>query len=186
MTVSEFAQGYKRLQKPDLQLNFVSQHMKRTYAPIGEKNALLQKLTDDCVLIDKNGIPYLNMVANKINFIYAMVILYMDLEMDKVNKDENKNDILGAYDSLQESGAVDDICKCLGEREVNELTFVNKEVLDTWYNAHASTRAYLAGLTEKAVKTMMALSELLGREKLDINSDTLMKFFGIPEEMEQK
>lgn len=182
MTVSEFAQGYKNLQKPDLQLNFVYQHIKRTYAPIGEKNALLQKLADDCVLIDKNGIPYLNMVANKINFIYAIVILYMDLEIDKVA--EGKKDILGTYDSLQESGAVDDICKCLGEREVNELTFVNKEVLDTWYNAHASTRAYLAGLTEKAVRTMMELSELLGREKLDINPNTLMKFMGIPEETE--
>lgn len=180
MTVSEFAQGYKNLQKPDLQLNFVNQHIKHTYAPIGKKNAIFQQFADDCVLVDKNGIPYLNMVANKINFIYAIILLYTDLELDKVK--EGNSDIIGAYDALQESGAVDVICKCIGEREINELTFVNKEVLDTWYNAHASTRAYLATLADKSVRTFIEISELLGREKLDISPDSLMKFMGITEQ----
>lgn len=190
MKVSEFVEGFKNLQKPDLQKNFVEQHIRRKYVPIGEKNAILHQFVEDCVLVDKNGIPYINMVANKINFIYAIVILYTDLELDKLpdttNEDgsikKGKSDIIGSYDKMQEFGVIDAVCDLIGERELSELTFVNKEVLDTWYNAHASTRAYLATLADKSVRTFVELSELLGREKINLNPDNIMKFMGIPEE----
>lgn len=177
MKVSEFVSSYKSTNLKD---GFVSQHIKRTYASIGEKNALLSKLLDDCVMKDKNGILYINMVANKIDLIYAIVVLYTDLEIDL---DQNeKKDVLGCYDLLQESGAIDDICEKIGAKEINELTFVNKEVLDTWHNANSSTRAYLATLTEKSIRTITELSEILGREKVEINPETVMKFMGITEQ----
>ena len=179
MKVSEFAEGYKNLKSADLRNNLVSQHLKRTYAPIGEKNALLQKLADDCVMVDDNKIPYLNMVANKIHFIYSLIILYTDLEVDKLK--DGKNDVLKAYDLLQETGAVETLCELIGSKEINELTFVNKEVIDTWYNKNSSTRAYLATLTDKAVRTFVELSEILSKQKIDIDPNALMNLMGITE-----
>ena len=181
MKVSEFANSYKTLNSADLKNSLVTQHIKRTYAPIAEKNALLKKLADDSVMVDKNGIPYLDMVANKIHFIYSLIILYTDLEIDKA--EDGKNDVLGAYDLLQETGVIEDLCDKIGTKEINELTFVNKEVLDTWHNKNASTRAYLATLTDKAVRTFVELSEILGRQKVDINTDSLLNFMGITPEV---
>ena len=177
MKVSEFTDSYKALNSADLKKGLVSQHVKRTYASIGKKNAFLGKMLEDCIMTDKNGIPYINMVANKIDFVYALVVLYTDLEPDK--NEEDKKDVLKMYDMLQESGAIDDICEQIGSKEINELTFVNKEVLDTWYNAHTTTRAYLATLTEKAVRTFVEVSEILGRDKIDLNPENVMKFMGI-------
>jgi len=167
MKVSEFAEAYKTLNSADLKNVSIKEHIKRTYAPIGEKNALLEKLCDDCVMVDQNNIPYLNMVANKINFIYAIIILYTDLEIDKL--ENGKNDVLKAYDDLQETGAIEDICSEIGPKEINELTFVNKEILDTWYNKNSSTRAYLATLTDKAVRTFAEVMEILSKQDIDPN-----------------
>ena len=51
MKVSEFANSYKTLNSADLKNSLVTQHIKRTYAPIAEKNALLKKLADDSVMV---------------------------------------------------------------------------------------------------------------------------------------
>lgn len=179
MKVSEFAENYKQFSNAELKNNLIKQHIKRTYAPIGEKNALLTKLCDDCVMQDKNGIPYLNMVGNKVSFVYSLIILYTDLEVDKT--EDGKNDVLTAYDLLQETGAIEDLCEQIGSREINELTFVNKEVLDTWHNANSSTRAYLATLSDKAVRTFAEISEILGREELKLDPDKVKDFVGITE-----
>jgi len=184
MTVSEFIKSFNELSNPDLKTNVVKQHIKRTYSPIVEKIAVLQELLKKCVMVDRNGIPYLDMVTNKINFIYAIVVLYTDLEPDKSL--DGKQDVLRIYDLMQESGAIDILCDLIGSKEINELTFTNKELLDTWYNANSSTRSYLATLTDKAVRTFVELSELLGREKIDLAPDKIMNFFGIAEQTKEE
>lgn len=182
MKVSEFAEAYKTLNSADLKNASIKKHIKRAYAPIGEKNALLEKLCDDCVMVDQNNIPYLNMVANKINFIYAIIILYTDLEIDKL--ENGKNDVLKAYDDLQETGAIDALCEEIGPKEINELTFVNKEILDTWYNKNSSTRAYLATLTDKAVRTFAEVMEILSKQDIDIDPNVIKNLLGVNEKTE--
>lgn len=180
MKVSELVKTYNDLNNADLKTAQVEKHIKRTYAPVVEKLAVLKKLTEKCELKDKNGIVFLDMVMNKINLIYAITVLYTDLEID--TRPDGKHDAIRNYDLLQESGIIDIICAKVGEREINELTFVNKEVLDTWYNEHSSTRAYLATLTDKAVRTFVEVSEILGRTPVDLDPNSVMKFFGITEQ----
>lgn len=179
MKVSEFVKTYNEVTKDELKTAQVKQHIKRTYAPVVEKVAVLRSLLDKCELKDKNGIVFLDMVMNKISFIYAITVLYTDFEID--TSPDGKIDSLRNYDLLQENGIIDIICSKVGEREINELTFINKEVLDTWYNEHSSTRAYLATLTDKAVRTFVEISELLGRTA-DLNPQTVMDFLGITDE----
>lgn len=183
MKVSELVKTCNELSNEDLKVAQVKKHIKRTYAPIVEKMAVLKKLLEKCELKDKNGIVFLDMVTNKINLVYAIIVLYTDLEADK--NEQGKHDAVRIYDILQESGVVDLICNQIGEREIGELTFVNKEILDTWYNEHSSTRAYLATLTDKAVRTFVEISEILGRTAVDVDPNSVMKFFGITEQTEE-
>ena len=180
MKVSELVETCNKLSNDDLKVAQVKKHVKRNYAPIVEKLAVLKELSKKCELRDKNGIVFLDMVTNKINFIYAIVVLYTDLEPDK--NEQGRNDAIKIYDLLQESGVVNLICDQIGEREINELTFVNKEVLDTWYNENSSTRAYLATLMDKAVRTFVEISEILGRTAVDLDPQKIMNFFGITDE----
>ena len=184
MKVSEFAKTCNELTNEELKVAQVKKHIKRTYAPIVEKMAVLKTLLSKCELKDKNGIVFLDMVTNKINFIYAIVVLYTDLEADQNEK--GQHDAIKIYDLLQESGLIGLICDQIGEREIGELTFVNKEVLDTWYNENSSTRAYLATLTDKAVRTFVEISELLGRTAVDLDPQKVMNFFGISEQTDTK
>ena len=179
MKVSEFVKTYDELSNGDLKVAQVKKHVKRTYAPVIEKVAVLRELIKKCELKDKNGIVFLDMVMNKINLIYAITVLYTDLEIDTLP--DGKLDSLKNYDLLQQSGVIDVLCEIVGTREINELTYINKEILDTWHNEHSSTRAYMATLTDKAVRTFVEISELLGRTT-DINPKTVMDFLGITDE----
>ena len=176
MLVSEFVQGFNNLKKPELQKEFCEKHVVKKYSSIVSKNALLKNFVDSCVKTSDNGVKYIDMVANKMNFTWAIICLYTDLQLDKVDMDTvegGRNDVISLYDSFQQYGIIDVICEIIGEREINELILVNKEAIDTWHEEHSSARGYISEMVDKAVRTFVEMAaltkEMIGdedREKL--------------------
>ena len=181
MLVNEFIDGFNNLKKPDLQKDFCKQHLTKTYASIVQKNALLKSFIDACVKTNANGILYLDMVANKINFTYAVICLYTDLQLDTT--EDGRHDIITAYDKMQEFGVIDIFCELIGEREINELLMVNKECLDTWHEEHSSARSFVSELTDKAVRTFVEMAALMKEtvttEDQEKFGETLKSFIGV-------
>jgi hypothetical protein len=201
MLVSEFVNGYKNLNKEDLQKDWCKKHLTKTYASIVAKNALLRTFIDASVKKNDKGIYFIDMVANKINFTYAVICLYTDLELDIVKdpvkddngetvKDDNGNvvtqdrhDIITTYDLFQEYRIIDVFCELIGDREINELLMVNEKLLDTWHEEHSTTRAYVSDMIEKAVRTFTETGALLKELNLnDINMDKILQLTGVTEE----
>lgn len=189
MLVSEFVNGYKNLNKEDLQKDWCQKHLVKTYASIVAKNALLRSFIDASVKKNDKGIYYIDMVANKINFTYAIICLYTDLELDVVidkDKDGNetsRHDIITTYDLFQENEIIDVFCNLIGDREINELLMVNEKLLDTWHEEHSSTRAYVADMIEKGVRAFAETGALLKELNLqDINLDKVLSLAGVTEE----
>lgn len=181
MLVSEFIQGYKNLHKAEAQVDFCRKHLRRTYAPITEKNAVLKRLVKACETTNANGIKYIDMVCNKMNFTHAVITLYTDLEL----ADATATQIIDNYDAFQEFEIIDVFCDLIGEREVNELILINKNALDTWHEENSSTRAFVSDLTDKAVRTIVEMSALMKEtitsEDQEKFSETLKNFIGIKE-----
>lgn len=192
MLVSEFVQGFNNLKKPDLQKDFCKQHLTKTYASIIQKNALLKNFVDGCVKKSKDGAFYLDMVANKMNFTWAIICLYTDLQLDEVEDTlpdgttSKRHDVIGLYDQFQEFGIIDVFCELIGEREINELLLVNKEAIDTWHEEYSSTRAFISQLTDKAVRTFVEMAALM-KETITVEDQekfgaTLKNFIGVSNE----
>lgn len=201
MLVSEFVQGFNNLKKPELQKDFCQKHLTKTYASIVQKNALLKRFVDGCVITSDSGIQYVDMVANKMNFTWAIICLYTDLQLDTVldevkDKDGNvvldnegkpvtkpRHDTIGLYDQFQQYGIIDVFCELVGEREINELILVNKEALDTWHEEHSSARAFISDLTEKAVRTFVEMAavmrETIPEEDKRGLTDSVKQFVGV-------
>lgn len=161
MLVKEFVQGYLNLKKPELKEDFCKQHLKRTYAPIIEKNAILKGLTQACATKTDSGVLYLDMVCNKMNLTHAIICLYTDLELADPKSKERRDEIISNYDAFQEHDILNVFCKLIGEREINELLLVNQGAIDTWHEEHSSTRAFISDMTDKAIRTFAEFSVLL-------------------------
>lgn len=204
MLVSEFVQGFNNLHKPEAQKDWCQKHLIKTYAPIGEKNAVLTRFVYGCVKVGDNGISYIDMIANKINFTWAIVCLYTDLQLDIAIdevKDENGNvklddkgqpitkkrqDVIGLYDQFQQYDIISVFCDLIGEREINELILVNNRVLDTWHDEHSSSRAYISELVDKAVRTFAetaaVMKEIVPEEEKKGLSGSIKQFMGVSQE----
>lgn len=185
MLVSEFIEGYKNLHKTEAQVDFCRKHLRRTYAPIVEKNVILKRLVKACEMTNANGIKYIDMVCNKMNFTHAIITLYTDLELADPNAEESRTQVINNYDAFQELEIIDVFCDLIGEREVNELILINKNALDTWHEENSSTRAFVSDLTDKAVRTIVEMSALMKEtitsEDQEKFSETLKSFIGIKE-----
>lgn len=183
MLVKEFVDGYNNLKKPELKKEWCEKHLKRTYAPLIEKTALLSTLVDSCVMKNDAGILYLNMVCNKMNLTHAIICLYTDLELADPKGDEAKSQVINNYDSFRQYGIIDDFCSLIGDREIDELLSVNGECLNTWHEEHSSSRAFLSELTDKAVRTFVEMAALMKEtvtdEDRDKLSETIKGFVGI-------
>ena len=183
MIVKDFVQGYLNLKKPELKEDFCKQHLKRTYAPIIEKNAMLKRLTQACAMKTDNGILYLDMVCNKMNLTHAIICLYTDLELADPKAEESKHEIIDNYDAFQEHDILNVFCKLIGEREINELLLVNQGAIDTWHEEHSSTRAFVSDMTDKAVRTFVEMAALMKEvvtpEDQEKFGETIKQFIGV-------
>lgn len=168
MDIKEFIEAYK-IGNATIKDNLIKQHIMRTYAPVSDKTGMLRSMAEGSVRVDENGVSYIDMLANKINYIYAILLLYTDLEPIK---DQNgNNSYLETYDVVQESGLLNILCSHIGEREINELTFINEQVLDMWYARHNSTKAVIVEVINEIFNLLIDSLKDLSNE--NINKDTV-------------
>ena len=171
--VSKFVDDFKKLSNDANKQAMVKKHVVTHYAPILHKINVLQIMMDGCVKNGKSG-RYIDMMASKLNFIGAVLVLYTDFEVDKTtNNGKEVANIWGAYDQLKESGALDMIVNEIVS-DIEELLSVQDQILSTWHNENASVAAYVSDLVEKI---SMIFSTALGKElgsitdALNIGSD---------------
>ena len=158
--VSKFVEDFKKLSNDANKQAMVKKHVVTHYAPILHKINVLQIMMDGCVKHGKSG-RYIDMMASKLNFIGAILILYTDLEVDKTtNNCKEVANIWGAYDQLKESGALDMIVNEIGS-DIEELLSIQEQLLGTWHNNNASTAAYISDVVEKI---SLIFSTALGKE----------------------
>ena len=159
--VSKFVEDFKKLSNDANKQAMVKKHVVTHYAPILHKINVLQIMMDGCVKQGKSG-RYIDMMASKLNFIGAVLILYTDLEVDKTTNNDGKEvaNIWGAYDQLKESGALDMIVNEIGV-DIEEFLSVQDQILGTWHNEHNSIAAYISNLVENV---SMIFSAGLGKE----------------------
>ena len=159
--VSKFVEDFKKLSNESNKQAMVKKHVVTHYSPILKKKNVLDIMMNGCIKQGKAG-KYIDMLASKMNFIGAILILYTDLEVDKTVNGEGKEiaDITGAYDLLKETGVLDMILNEIGE-DIKELLSIQDQILGTWHNENCSTAAFLSDLVEKV---SMIFSTGLGRE----------------------
>lgn len=159
--VSKFVEDFKKVTNDNNKLAMVKKHVTRHYAPILHKRNVLDIVMEGCIRQGKSG-KFVDLMASKLNFIGAILILYTDLAVDKTTNSEGKEvaNIWEAYDLLKESGALDMILQEIGS-DLEELISVQDHVLSTWQNENASVAAYISDLVEKV---SMIFSTALGKE----------------------
>lgn len=140
MTVIEFCKKYAQLENEKEKLELLSSVIKRTYTPILEKRVILQKMLDQSIVEQENGVRYIDMLVSRINYTMALIILYTNLEIDSKDGKGRTEDM---YDSLIKNNIVSDICEYIGTQEMAELNSVNKSIIDTFYNQYGSTEAFV-------------------------------------------
>lgn len=159
--VSKFVEDFKKVTNETTKQAMVKKHVTSHYAPILHKSNVLNIMMDGCVKQGKSG-KFVDMLASKLNFAGAILVLYTDLEVDKTTNADGKEvaNIWGSYDLLKESGVWGMILDEIGE-DVTELLFVQDQILGTWHNENCSTAAYISDLVEKV---SMIFSTGLGKE----------------------
>jgi hypothetical protein len=163
--VSKFVEDFKKLSNDTDRQVMVSEHVVRHYAPILNKKNVLDIMMDGCVKTGKSG-RYIDLLVSKLNFIGATLILYTDLAIDKKvisdsdGKDKEVADMWATYDLLKESGVLEIILNEIGS-DIEELLFIQEQLLGTWHNENASTTAYISDMVEKI---SLIFSTALGKE----------------------
>lgn len=173
MDIKEFVELYNKVKVETAKEKLINEHIVRTYVPVGEKAAALKGLLEGSVRVNENGIKYIDLVANKINYVYGILLLYTDLE--PIKSDDVTVKFLETYDVLQESGLINIICSHIGERELGELTFINDQVLDTWYTQNTSTKAYVSDLVSLISRNITEITTLLKEIPIDEITDKIDK-----------
>jgi len=139
MTVLEFCEEYSQAGEKE-KMDLLSLVIKRTYTPVLEKRVILQKMLDQSIVEQENGVRYIDMLVSRINYTMALIILYTNLEIDLKDGKGRTEDM---YDSLVKNNIVSDICEYIGTQEMAELNSVNKSIIDTFYNQYGSTEAFI-------------------------------------------
>lgn len=131
---------------------FVADRIRRRYVPVAEKTGKLRVVLNSSVITPEGGVPYVDMMLNKILYYHTVIGLYTDLEATRDEK--GKLDTLKFYDCLKESNALGVLLEAIGD-DLTECLFVNEQVLNTWHLQNSSTRGFISN----AIKDMSGLSE---------------------------
>ena len=101
------------------------------------------------------------MVFNQIAYFYAVITLYTDLEPEKNEKGEL--DIIGLYDICKQNKISNLILNTIGD-DLEELNFINEQVLKTWELQNSSTRAFI----NNTLKDFSGLSDAFSKKLEEI------------------
>lgn len=172
MLVSEFIKIWDETKVETAKKKLVSDHIIRKYVPVSEKRARLQLCLNSSIVKDENDLEYIDMMINKINIFYAVIKFYTDISADKDKED--KSDIIGMYDEFCQRG-IDKIFIDSVGNDINELIFVNEQLLDTWHLKNSSTKGYVNDLIFKITSVINGLSGDLKESMQDIDFNELIK-----------
>lgn len=155
ITVSEFVKEYNTMNQSSKR-DYVQSVITSTYCPILFKRTVLQDMLDKSVVTTIDGNEYVDMLTHRLNTVGFIIGTYTNLTFDF---DENgKPQAMDAYDLLHQSGALEQIYECIGERELQEINLVNKDLLDTWYNRH-NMEAFVSAQVTRLGTLVGSLSE---------------------------
>jgi len=175
MTVREFVNKYNSLQSDATKEALINSVIKRHYAPILEKKAVLETAFERSIQ-EKDGIKYVDSVLSQIGLFCSILTLYTTLDY-KHNKDDGDNgSIFEDYDLLMENGVYPIIMYKIGEQDIKELLKVYSSVEGTFVNQQ-TFEAYLA-------KQVTRFGELFGA-LAGSGLESLSKVLEDEEKMEQ-
>lgn len=146
MTVKEFVDKYNTLVGDKTKEAMIDNIIKRHYAPITEKKAVLDIIFKKCIQ-EKDGIEYVDKFLLQVGLMSVVLSLYTNIDCNG-NMFEN-------YDLLMENEIYPLIIYKIGERDIKELMSVYSSVEETFMNQQ-SFEAYLA-------KQVTRFGELVGR-----------------------
>ena len=152
VTVSGFVKHYSSLASDATKQKYLSSHIVRKYCPVLMKRAMQEAMVEQSKAATNEGIPYIDMMVSKINFVMAVIALYTDLIVDR---DENdRPDSVKAYDVLNESGVQDVIMDQIGEDEIQEMITIQDGQLQSFEQENHSTEAVLMQLVDRFGQTL--------------------------------
>ena len=123
ISISKFAEGYKKLTSEQLKDRYIKEHIKTTYAPILQKKLILEMMNSKAVV--EAPVKYIDMTVSKLNVVMAILVLYTDIEPDKKENEDGTTAPLTweAYDILKSTGLYEKLLNAIGE-DLNELMSV--------------------------------------------------------------
>lgn len=142
ITVEEFVNTFKSFTTNEDREAYVKTILKRTYAPIIEKRVVLDTMITKSIVKDQNNTQFIDQLLVKVNLVLAVILLYTDLRCAYSSTNETHTGF-DDYDALRESGAINCLSYLLGEAEMKELAQVQETLLQTFYNRHSSTEAFV-------------------------------------------
>ena len=160
ISISKFAEGYKKLTSEQLKDRYIKEHIKTTYAPILQKKLILEMMNSKAVV--EAPVKYIDMTVSKLNVVMAILVLYTDIEPDKKENEDGTTAPLTweAYDILKSTGLYEKLLNAIGE-DLNELMSVQDQILSSWSMANTSTEAYVNNLINTASRRFGIAGELL-------------------------
>ena len=165
--ITDFIKKYNALASATTKEGYLKSIIKRTYCPVLEKKVILEMMAEKSA--NEDGIKYIDLFTNRINFIATIISLYTTLVPEKT--EDNKPKTFEMYDLLVENDILNKILELIGEREITELTNINGVILDNWHMKHSSTEAYIANLVD-SVSQKIGITAGAGMDKLaDVLSD---------------
>lgn len=167
ITISEFIKKYNSFNSETAKQNYLKGFLKENYAPLINKQTVLQ-LSLDRSIIKKDGILYINMLTNKINFIMSIMVLYTNIIAEKDS--DGKTKTYEFYDLVLKNGILEKIYEYIGKAELEELVNVNKMLIDTFHEENSTFAAYASRIIDGlgvALKDI-DLSEIIDRRS-DLN-----------------
>lgn len=142
MTVTDFIEKWDSAIDCRERTNLLKSVVKKSYVPIIEKRTMIQLAVDKATVANQNGLKYIDMFVLRFNFYLIFIPLYTTLHFfdTKENNVETK-DTLKIYDLFQSRGIWDVLFEILGEAETQEMTTIQKNILDTFHNRESTMEA---------------------------------------------
>ena len=170
LSISKFVEGYNKLTNDQLKDKYIKEHIKTTYAPILQKKLILEMMNSKAVV--ETPVRHIDMMVSKLNFVMAILVLYTDLEPDKKTNEDGTTIPLTweAYDALKHSGLYGNLLNAIGD-DLNELMYVQDQILDSWHMSNTSTEAYVNNLIDTASRRFGISIDLLLDKLVEILDD---------------
>lgn len=124
ISVNEFAEQYRNTESKTAAAESI---IRRRYVPYLEKVSTLKALLGSA-LSERDGLHIPDEIALKINFNFAILTLYTNLEIDR-GSEEASEAVFRAYDTLQELNIWDALTAAIGE-DYEELLSVRRAYLE--------------------------------------------------------